>query len=109
MNLSIITACIPLLKRFLTDLQTGFLDTTIHERHELGSGKKSGGRYWKHTLETDTKSSRSGTITFARGRPRRQGKDKQDDGIGLTQDGIVQTTDIQVDFNDAEASSARSW
>lgn len=109
MNLSIITACIPLLKRFLSDLQTGFLDTTIHQSQELSSGKKSGGRFWNTTNESGSKSSKSGTMTFARGRARKKGTEMEDDDIRLTQDGIVQTTDIRVDFNDTEASSGRSW
>lgn len=110
MNLSIITACIPLLKRFLSDLQTGFLDTTIHQSQELSSaGKKSGGRFWNTTNESGSKSSKSGNMTFPRGRARKKGTETEDDDIRLTQDGIVQTTDIRVDFNDTEASSRRSW
>ena len=110
MNLSIITACIPLLKRFLHDLQTGFLDTTIHQSVELASAKKGGGRFWGATTESGgSKSSKSGTMTFARGRSRKKGEETEDDDIRLTQDGIVQTTDIRVDFNDTEASSGRSW
>lgn len=110
MNLSIITACIPLLKRFLTDLQTGFLDTTIHPSQELSTGKRSGAWFWNTTNESSSKSGRSGgTFNLSRGRTRKKGQEAEDDGIQLTQDGIVQTTDIRVDFNDPEASSGRSW
>ena len=48
-------------------------------------------------------------MTFARGRARKKGTETEDDDIRLTQDGIVQTTDIRVDFNETEASSRRSW
>ena len=109
MNLSIITACIPLLKRFLSDLQTGFLDTTIHPSQELASGKWSFGRFWNTTGEGSSKSARSGTFNLSRGRARNKGQEAEDDDIRLTQDGIVQTTDIRVDFNDTEAGSGRSW
>lgn len=109
LNLSLITACAPLLKRFLSDLQTGFLDTTIHQGMELTSGKKSPGRLWGTSNESGSKSSKSGTRSLARGRTRKKGQEIEDDDIRLTQDGIVQTTDIRVDFNDTEASSGRSW
>lgn len=109
MNLSIITACIPLLKRFLSDLQTGFLDTTIHPSQELSTVKKSGARFWNTTNESSSKSGKSGTFPFSRGRSRKKGQEVEDDDIRLTQDGIVQTTDIRVDFNDTEAGSGRSW
>lgn len=107
MHLSIITACVPLLKRFVTDLQTGLLTTTIPEHHELNSSNKTHARYWKHTYESDSKASESGAITFSSASiGRKTPKEPHDESLRLTQEGIVQTTDIRVDFHDLER---RRW
>lgn len=106
MHLSIITACIPLLKRFLTDLQTGLVITTIPDQHELDPSNKSRAPYWKHTNESDSKASESGAIASRASNGRKTPKEQEDDSIRLTQEGIIQTTDIRVDFHDLEG---RSW
>lgn len=107
MHLSIITACIPLLKRFVSDLQTGLLTTTIPEHHELNSSNKIHAPYWKHTHESDSKASESGAITFSSAsNGRKTPKEQEDDSTRLTQEGIMQTTDIRVDYHDLEG---RSW
>ncbi|MCJ1464414.1 hypothetical protein MMC07_003027 [Pseudocyphellaria aurata] len=105
MHLSIITACIPLLKRFLTDLQTGLVITTIPDHHELSSSNKSRAPYWKHTNESDSKASENGAIASRASNGRKTPKEQEDDSIRLTQDGIVQTTDIRVAFHDLEGRS----
>ena len=107
MHLSIITACIPLLKRFMTDLQTGLLTTTVPEHHELGSPSKTYAPYWKHTHESDLRVSGSGMITFSRVfNGRKTPKEQESDSMRLRQEGIMQTTDIRVDYHDLEG---RCW
>lgn len=105
MHLSIITACVPLLKRFATNLQTGLLTTTIPEHHELNSNKTHA-PYWRRTHESDSKASESGAITFSSAsKGRKTPKEPHDESLRLRQDGIVQTTD-KVDFHDLER---RGW
>lgn len=102
MHLSIITACIPLLKRFVTDLQTGHLTATIPEHHELNSSNNTHAPYWKHTNENDSKATENGVITFSRASNGRKTPNEQGDDNMLTREGIMQTTDIRVDYHDLE-------
>lgn len=97
MHLSIITACIPLPKQFVTDLQTGLLTTTIPEHHKLDCSNKSRAPYWKYTHESDSKASESGVITFSRAsNGRKTSKEQEDSSMRLTQEGIIQTNELSI-------------
>lgn len=51
MHLSIITACITLLKGFVTDLQTGVLNTAVPEEHGLHAATVLHKNFWQLSRE----------------------------------------------------------
>lgn len=109
MHLSIITACIPLLKRFITDLQTGHLNATVPEEHELNAARIWHQNFWQLSRENEIEKNKSGIKNFSLSSGHKTSLPKEEDGMRLTsKDGIIQTTDIRIDFKDAEERSERS-
>lgn len=112
MHLSIITACIPLLKRFITDLQTGHLNATVPEEHETHAARTWHQKFWQLSRENEIVTNKSGMKNFGLSNGHKTPKPKEEDGMRLTsKDGIIQTTDIRIDFidfNDAGERSERS-
>lgn len=109
MHLSIITACIPLLKRFITDLQTGHLNATVPEEHELHAARTWHQNFWQLSRENEIETNKSGIKNFSLSSGHKTPMPKEEDGMRLTSnDGIIQTTDIRIDFNDAGGRSERS-
>lgn len=109
MHLSIITACIPLLKRFITDLQTGHLNATVPEEHELHAARTWHQNFWQLSRENEIETNKSGIKNFSLSSGLKTPMPKEEDGMRLTsKDGIIQTTDIRIDFNDAGGRSERS-
>lgn len=109
MHLSIITACIPLLKPFITDLQTGHLNANVHQEHELHAARIWHENFWQYSRENKIETNKSGITSFSLCGGNKTPKPKEEDGMRLaSKDGIMQTTDIRVDFNDAEGRNERS-
>ena len=109
MHLSIITACIPLLKRFITDLQTGHLNSTVPEEHGLHAARVWHRNFEQHSPENDIETNKGGIMNFTLSASHKIPKPKEDDVMRLTsKDGIMQMTDIRIDFNDAGGRSELS-
>ncbi|KAI9712158.1 MAG: hypothetical protein M1812_006996 [Candelaria pacifica] len=128
MHLSVITACIPSLKRFLSDLQTGHMNTKIPDSHlELSNRSKSYGlnsrssnkengqttssklrapRFGnKHDPNVgDGKANNVSTVFGTRG----GGRERGDSVTALTDErnnGIMQTLEVRIDNEDRENGS----
>lgn len=91
-RLSIITASIPLLKRFITDLQIGHLNATVLEEHELHAARIWCKIFWQVSRENEIETNKSGIINLSLSSGHKTPKPKEEDGI-------VQTTDIRIDNN----------
>lgn len=84
MHLSIITACINLLKRFVTDLQTGHLNTAVPEEHGLHAARVLHKNFWQLSRENDIKTNKGGIMNFSFSDGHTTPKPKEEDGMRLT-------------------------
>lgn len=115
MHLSIITACIPLLKRFVSDLQTGQFKTVIAGDSELQTS--SGRSYPRGTYlnfgdnRSNVKKRDSRRPALSPGLHRTDSKAELSKNGEQPQKGILQTTDIHVDHagDDPGKNSERSF
>lgn len=102
MHLSVITACMLPLKRFVTDLQTGRLNTVVPEEHELHAARTLHKNFWQLSRESDIEISKSGIMNFSFSGGHITPKPREEDEMRLTsKHGIMQTTDIRIDYSDA--------
>ncbi|KAK5732432.1 hypothetical protein LTR17_010488 [Elasticomyces elasticus] len=118
LNVSIITACLPSIKRFLTDWATGIANAGIAEAYELqnsshghGKGQPSTVRSFNSPRSRKRSEDRSEAVRVGgssyehRARRRRDDHDCVDNDAeserGLT-DGILQTVDYYVEFEDTQ-------
>jgi len=105
MNLSIVTACIPGLKRFLASLQSGMSTVAIPLSLELGSGNKQAFDSSRKTGRSNDggrlETNRSNISTILR--PNKSNGDRSSEtesARGLTKDGVSDTKDFNLDIND---------
>ena len=106
MNWSIITACIPCLRPFLASLQSGLLDTAMHDRKTSPAES-----YALHSIKTSYHSRGFGTTFPVRGRTNVKisthvshnlpGSDSRD---MLNEEAIHQRTELQVDYGDRRSA-----
>jgi len=118
LNVSIITACLPSIKRFLTDWAVGVANAGIAETYELQNSSRSYGNGQPPTVrsfnaahshrrsEDRTQAVYDGGATHEyRARRRRDDHNRVDNDAeserGLT-DGILQTIDYRVEFEEAQ-------
>ncbi|KAK1059146.1 hypothetical protein LTR74_012834 [Friedmanniomyces endolithicus] len=118
LNVSIITACLPSIKRFLTDWAVGVANAGIAETYELQNSSRSYGNGQPPTVrsfnaalshrrsEDRTQAVYDGGATHEyRARRRRDDHSRVDNDAeserGLT-DGILQTIDYRVEFEEAQ-------
>lgn len=121
LNLSLITACIPSLKRLISDMQTGLTRVAIPEQFELESVLRSGSKGAKSPQVTGNQSrayrydgGKRSSLRVKEGGAKRFGGGGQRDGSpeegrsesvkGLTEDAIFQTIDYRVEYGLAKES-----
>jgi hypothetical protein len=125
LNLSLITACIPSLKRLISDMQTGLTRVAIPEQFELESVLRSGSKGAKSPQVTGNQSrayrydgGKKNSLRVKEGGAKRFGggaqRERERDGSpeegrsesvkGLTEDAIFQTIDYRVEYGLAKES-----
>ncbi|KAI9706511.1 MAG: hypothetical protein M1836_003517 [Candelina mexicana] len=132
MHLSVITACIPSLKRFLSDLQTGHMNTKISDSHLELSDRSNKRSYGLNSRSSEHKHHQNGHTTSKLRAPRfgnkhdpnvgdhqkgtnvstvfgtRGGRERGDSVTALTDErnnGIMQTLEVRIDNEDKENGS----
>lgn len=108
MNLSVITAGLPSLHRFLSDLQTGLMGTQILEQHELSTSRQDykfsnkSGRSATYPVGIGSKSGAMiSNKIFSDTNTRKRGGDGEDSTSSLTNDGgVTQTWEFSQEVED---------
>jgi len=126
LHVSIITACIPSIKRFLDDVQSGLMGATISEHYELthtggkssqvqsGSGtglgsklasrlgvkSQSTSRAEKSQMESSSQEETFGNVAYARQSRSKPQADESESVKGLAQNVIHQKIDYDIEYED---------